>query len=371
MDENFELLTQGSVWTKNAGAKAGKQSKVLWLTNQTLSDKAKVKHPMQVVYVDEEGAVYNRTPEEFFEQYSFYNIDPDLETRLESLLPFNEDDYEDEEGDEEVSLDDSDDAGDEPEQTAEEVMASTLSTARKSLPPNQTLADYLISEDEGSDNPHIGSSFEEALQEMGDEGVNDTEIVFILSQGTEAEVTPASLSNNLIAYAQEPNSDMSMIRHRLLFRLSSELTIQTLQQSFYPDDEQKSAVDAFTINGPFYNEVIAWTDYLGVFPEFAHGAAYASVLLGVDLNVVNARVDTPEDTAEGDPVTMEDPNLPSDVEFKDIELAPVAHSAEEISVENSVSFIVPPQIVIPEVLNQVEHHPVHTHVGNEPAAPLQ
>src|SRR6185437_4225897 len=89
-EEALSLLTPGSVWLKQDG----KQVKVLWITNTTLSAKQQAMAPIQIVYSNEDGNVYSRTVESFLKVHQFWNVDPELENKLENLIVFNEEDYE-------------------------------------------------------------------------------------------------------------------------------------------------------------------------------------------------------------------------------------------------------------------------------------
>src|SRR5882672_9962843 len=84
----LSLLTPGAVFLNEKG----RTVKFLMLTNTDLPAKVQVKHPPQVVYADDEGNFYNRDVDNFLEYYKFYNVDPELESRLDNLLVFNADD---------------------------------------------------------------------------------------------------------------------------------------------------------------------------------------------------------------------------------------------------------------------------------------
>src|SRR5882762_9273060 len=94
-EDNLELLTAGSVWVRNKGKKSGEARKVLFVTNTSLPERAQEQHPPQVIYADDDGNMYNRDVADFFEQYSFFNIDPELESKIENLFVFSESDYDD------------------------------------------------------------------------------------------------------------------------------------------------------------------------------------------------------------------------------------------------------------------------------------
>ncbi len=277
-NEVMDLLTQGSVWKKNSGQKAGRQAKLLFLTNTTLPVRVQEKHPVQVIYADDESNIYNRSIEEFTSQYSFFNVDGELESRLEGLLVFNEDDAE--------------------EETDEEIEASAAAVVARSM--------EAVAAAEGGAAPltanQIGlvnkqpKSFADSLLEdetfdavdgddvVEDEGQHPTVVQFTFGSVSpeSATLTDYELASALVAYSQEPDRGNNMIKHRLLFALNQGVTIATLQEAFIPNDDYNT-VDTIAVVGPHFSEVVPWTDYLGVYPEMAAGRAFATVLLGEDL----------------------------------------------------------------------------------------
>lgn len=317
MQEDIQdLLTKGSVWTRNEGKTAGDQVKVLWITNTSLSEKAQVKFPPQVVYANEDGNIYNRTVESFASQYSFYNVDPDLESKLDALLVFNEDDYE---------MEESDDEGSETEDDSEESVVEADTKAK-------TLAEMLASEDEEQTTEELIASALEQHDDHGEENIMMTSVGFVVSQGEDCAIDPDVLTNALVAYSQEPNRELTRVIHKLLFRLSDKVTIQTLEQSFISEKEGQAVVDAFAVTGPFYQEVVAWTNLVGVFPEVAQGTAFASVVLMVtEEDESDEEVNKVQDDPESQQVEAESSSdAVQDVEFQETPSQPEAPEAAKV-----------------------------------------
>ena len=254
----IDLLTQGSVWIKNGGKKAGVHSKVLWVTNTSLSEKIQEKRPPQVVYFDENGNVYNRPVSEFLENYSFYNIDPQLESKLENLVVFNEDDYDEDEVEAEKPVEVSNKVV-EDKPVAEKVETVTLAEAIA----------YGTSEDQLE-------TFEGNIEDLALD--NSTTIAFSYSDGSDPSIASAVLSNAVVGYSQEPSSSLDHVHHKLVFRISKDVTLESLKNVFVPDTDQ-AIVDVIAVNGPFFSNVIAWNHFLGVYPDIAYGQAYAIVVL--------------------------------------------------------------------------------------------
>src|SRR5271156_6411217 len=92
ISDDLALLTPGAVFLN----KVGRIAKILFLSNTSLLTTAKAsileEHPVQVVYANELGEVFNRKLDDFVKKYKFYNVDPELESRLENLFVFSEED---------------------------------------------------------------------------------------------------------------------------------------------------------------------------------------------------------------------------------------------------------------------------------------
>jgi hypothetical protein len=284
-NEALEFLTQGSVWVKEDG----KQAKVLWITNTTLSERQQQANPAHIVYVNEENNVYSRTLESFFKIYQFYNIDPELESRLQELLVFSEDDYEGE-GDDSDDEDGDETAGDEPlllplgtadgiisENLAAQITAEALKLTQEDTSKlTKPLADYLAEEDHDID-VDIGEMVD------GRSGIDEEEgaVTFTMSQGEAPAHSPEELQAALVSYVQEPNKQLNLTQHKLTFLLGNGVTIPSLKDTFVPDD-MRSIVDTFMVNGMHHSEVIEWTDYIGTYPEIVYGREFASVILATE-----------------------------------------------------------------------------------------
>jgi hypothetical protein len=297
MNESLELLTPGSVWVKEDG----KQAKVLFVTNTTLPVRHQEKHPIQIIYANDEADIYSRTLDSFFKIYKFYNIDPELEERLENLITFSEDSVDEDDSDDE------DDGGElilplaapteEVQPEAVKVIADALKVeAEDSSRLTQSLADYLSAKPE-----------EEVAEEITpdeDGGAFDTGgIMFLMSEGDAPSNNSSELESAFVSYSQEPNKQLSITLHKLTFRLGNGVTLETLKDVFIPDD-QRSIVDAFLVRSDFYEELVPWTDYIGIYPELVYGRAFASVIVAtensplIDEQEAQAHIHTPTEAVE-------------------------------------------------------------------------
>lgn len=266
--DQLDLLTPGSVWKKNAN---GRLSKVLHITNTALPERVQKQHPPQVIYADDTGAVYNSGLVDFFSRYAFHNIDPELEQRLDNLLQFADDDEDDD--DEEVVATSSDDSA---------PLALTKPEAEPNAPTKRALAES--TEIIGRRTKTLAEQLEEQLLEADASDENkpgELGIDFIMSAGENTRLTAEQLKNALVMYSQEPNKNLTLTQHRLLFSLGNGISLNALQSAFIPSDDS-STVDAFTISTPYYSDTVIWTEFMGVYPEVVHGAVYASVLVGTN-----------------------------------------------------------------------------------------
>lgn len=269
-NSNLVLLTPGSVWLKGDSKKVS----VLMVTNTTLPERLQKKFPPQVVYVNEEGNYYNRSVENFFEIHQFYNINPELESRLENLIVFDMDNSSDEDLDAEIPEEEGEEEeDDQPVQVfsmdgngvVENSSESDESNEVQAKAKKQTLAEYLAY---GDDSDESASNSRKSID-------------FAFSQGLQPAINADDLRNSFVSYTQEPNGSLNLTVHKLMFELSESVSLANLKDVFIPDDE-RSIVDAFKLKSSFYEEVIAWTDYIGVFPEIRQGRAYGVVHIATE-----------------------------------------------------------------------------------------
>lgn len=82
-NEKYELLTSGSNWFN---PKTEKLVTVLFTTNQNVNAKFAEHNPPQVVFLTASNAVVSVEVEKFLAVHEFYNIQPEVEQIIESLL---------------------------------------------------------------------------------------------------------------------------------------------------------------------------------------------------------------------------------------------------------------------------------------------
>lgn len=235
---DIEMMTPGSVWIN----KKGKRSRFLHATNRHLPDHLQEIYPPMAIYADEDNNILSVPVEDFLSKRKFYNVDPDLEARVNNVLPDADDEatqfsFDEDDGD---SLLISDDDGDESNVQGtidEEIADSNLAGA--------SIFD--------SDEPEAGS--EEYQVTYSAEGTGLPEVI-----------APSILSRHTEGYSQEPMMSEGKIKHTLFVRAGFGITMDTLRSSFHPDNAEINAVYTFKANTDEGIIDVDWDTFVGVFP---------------------------------------------------------------------------------------------------------
>ena len=263
-NENLDLqLSKGSQWMRRDGS----QVKFLFLTNTSLSPRTQEKHPPRVIYADVNGDVYDRTVAEFLKIYQFYNVDGELEQRLNRLIVFNPEDYATIQDDDEViQITDSDED--------DEDTDSIIPEAPKA---DETLAEQMLRELTASagEETHLSVTFAVSRHE----GLR------------QPKLTAEDLAQAVVLYSNEPNDHFNITEHKLLFPLGGPITEESLREIFHPSTEVNT-VDYFTVTTKYRRDEIVWSSWIGIVPEYSVNGLYAAVLVGTD-NVTLDKAPTP------------------------------------------------------------------------------
>jgi hypothetical protein len=321
----LEFLSPGSVWMR----KDGRTAKFLFITNTALKAKTQLQHPPQVVYADNDGKVYNRDIDGFLEMYKFYNVDGELELKLNNLFVFNEADYA------------SDDAAEtaEASEAVEQAVVDLLVTDEVPQSANEgTLAEQLMAELSGDNEPVVAAS-------NSNDGVH-VGFAFAVEEGlVDSPLSARELTDSLVVYSQDPNGTFNLTQHRLLFELSEKVTIDNLRTAFAPS-ETNSTVDAFEVRTKLGTDLVYWTHFIGVYPEFSTNGLYASVLVGTednpstdesDFRVEESDVSEHQDVAsvqhEDGSVTTTSAGLPPDLNAQEVTASPTPAAVFEEAIQ--------------------------------------
>lgn len=246
----LEMLTQGSVWKRNTGKLTGKEVKFLFLTNSTLNAKDQLKHPPQVIYVGDDGAIYNRELDDFLGLYDFYNVDSGLEARLEGLFVFNQDliDDNEDEDDDGGNLDDVEIEGETEEDSEGENKEVTLAQLLAGESAERVQGGFTISNIPNYDR---------------------------------APITEKQLSAAFCGYTQEPLLSHGLLVHRLVFKQNEIIDAEALDLAFAPNAELNT-VESFVVKYRGAIRPVLWTTWLGVYPHLTADGNFLTVMVGTD-----------------------------------------------------------------------------------------
>lgn len=279
ISDDLALLTPGSVFVN----KKGRVAKLLFVTNTSLLTTApehiQAEHPVQIVYANEDGEVFNRDLDDFIAKYKFYNVDPELEARLDNLLVFSEDD---------PALEV---AAEQDLTVSKHSVVDDVQVNDPMWAPTQTnkiVADALtVGDDEEEDGLSLlpPQHEEDNSIKIATPAANLRVVFNTLSGSLVGSGVPAKLSQSLVAYGQEPDITQSLIIHRLTFALDNSLTMEVLQDLFRPREDEndpRHTIDVFDVQTAYSSDSIVWTSYIGVFPDYNKGGLYATVMVGTD-----------------------------------------------------------------------------------------
>jgi hypothetical protein len=298
-----DFLTPASVFTREDG----REARVLFLTNTALPEKLKSKFPPQVVYADENDNVLSCGIEKFLSIRKFFNVDPELEQRLNNLLAASSGDDEDVldlmadggSGDDELEVSDGGQEGDDDDLdlSALEAEAGITSSQTRDLDSIDT----------------------------------KTQVVTFSVRNPElpAVVDPEALTAAVVSYQQQPSADLLATQHVLFIQAEAGINAQTLGAAFSPANENTNQTFEFAVDadGSGVMQAVNWDTFIGVYPCVFYGQRMFQVLFSVA-------------------------NLPAD------HSAIIEGIAEEVAEE-----------VAAEVLNAIDAVPVVAQVDSQPAAP--
>lgn len=232
---DLEQLTEGAVWHRADG----RASRVLFVTNKTLPVKVQEVFPQMVVYADENDNVLSVPVDRFVSNRKFYNVEPELESRLLNLLALAADSGEDEEFDLE---------GDTLEVEGDDLLDDTTFSGTD---VHRTIVNFT---------PHS----------------IDLPVV----------IDPLLLASLVSSYQQLPGAD-NTIQHALFIRAEG-VTKAGLKASFSPSNEAVNAVFDFTVETRDEVLEIGRSTFVGVFP---------AVFYDVDMYQVVFTTDAPAEEA--------------------------------------------------------------------------
>lgn len=246
----LEDLTPGSVWRRENG----KNSRVLFVTNQHFPEKILRTYPQQVVYADEDNNIISTPVEDFIAKREFYNVDPDLEQRALALLGMQDEDFE--LGEDSLQVEDDD-------ETEDEAVRAVVSDAVEDVDTEANIAEQIVYNDQ----PRVAAEPEQVeppitYQYRGTSAA--------LAEGIDREL----LARLTRGYAQAPTEGGRKV-------------LNTLFVDAAPGVDQFSLTDAFTGDAATYNFTVEtasgsievdWDEFVGVYPMVAQGQTSYQVM---------------------------------------------------------------------------------------------
>jgi hypothetical protein len=241
-----DFLTPASVFTREDG----REARVLFVTNMALPEKLKKQFPPQVVYADENDNILSCDIDRFLNKRTFFNVQPELEARLNNLLaaPASDsgEDVLDLMGDDDLTL--TDDGDGDLDLSAMERDAGIGSND---------------SEDIDSQDPIVVFSPRNA----------DLPSVFDIDTLTAA----------VASYQQQPSADLSAVQHVLFIKAEAGIDATVLDAVFSPANEARNqtlefAVDAY---GTGTMHSVNWDTFVGIYPCVFYGSRMFQVIFSV------------------------------------------------------------------------------------------
>lgn len=333
---DLDDLTPGSVFVRADGSKRY----VLFLANATLRGRKAEKFPQRVVFSNENGDVFDMTVNDFFRGTKFYNVEPDLERRLENLLVLVPSE-----------------AG-----TLDEAVAATLT-----LTTDDEQVDF------GTDDEQVVASLtavdesDSDLNEvLGDEPVHPgPALAFISAEGAKPPVPAEVLAALVTSYQQEPRFADKQVIHKITFGLPANISAEAIKQCFGLDGAEFTAYPLFELNADDFGSearIVDWSDIIGGFRQYDKGVVSLQIVLGETVETTEDRVIHVVDV--GGELTADQ----LDAVVEAFQAAPVAQTVGQLAPVAPVVQAAPTVQVAPVVQPApIAHHGNHVHPVVQPA----
>lgn len=263
VEETLSLLTPGSVWLSAKGV----PSYVLCVTNENIPAAKQKQFPPQVVFADEDGELFSVGLDRFLEHRSFHHVEYELEQKIENLFVSEPKPEDETEGADDAAgfVADADSKPSLPQSILELEEQAALAEASKGADASRGLrAVFQFEHTQGLEDPVLNS------------------IV---------------LANALRSFGQEPNVTEKQLTTRLTFLMDAAVTLDTLDATFNDTqvaESHRRGVVAITVQSAGHLETILWNRYLGTYPIFTDGGAFAVVMLASDADVQENEVEAHE-----------------------------------------------------------------------------
>jgi hypothetical protein len=292
---DLDFLTPGSVFTRQDG----RESRFLFLTNQSLPKKIQDDYPPQVVYADENGNILSCDIDRFLNKRKFLNVDPELESRLNNVLALGSaggEDTLDLDGDE-LTIDDG-------------TGSSVFDALDGEEEPDGDTAEPVVDLNDGSND------------------IDDAQdIVKYLPVNAVADVpsflTAEQLGLATASYQQGPGVQPGTIQHSLFIRDEPGITSKTLHASFSLKNAETNTIYDFQVEIEGREIVVNWDTFVGIFPCVFFGSRMYQVVFSSDANyavpAATPAAPTPQQAVETQVAAQELSHAEADAELAAIE----------------------------------------------------
>lgn len=272
-----DFLTPASVFTREDG----REARMLFLTNTALPEKLRAKFPPQVVYADENDNVLSCDIERFLDTRKFFNVDPELEARLNNLLAASSTD------------------------SGEDILDLMTSDDDDSLVMTDEGDDDNGSDDD--DSLELSAQIDAAALDIDIESIDDqSPIVTFTATGADLApiFDPEVLAAAVTSYQQQPSWDLTAVQHVLFIKAEPGINALTLSQAFSPVNEGRNQTLEFAVDadGTGVMQNINWDTFIGVYPCVFYGSRMFQVVF----SVANVPAGAAEIIAEAAPAVAND-----------------------------------------------------------------
>lgn len=263
-----DFLTPASVFTREDG----REARVLFVTNMNLPEKVRAKFPPQVVYADEQDNILSSSIEKFLSNRTFFNVHPELETRLNNLLAFSPSDNDDDILDLIGGLED--DAG----------SSNTISGLDDDGPGDSDFGD-----DSDDDSLEVGDAVDQnggqrVIADADKDLELDEQEAIVTFTINDSHLPPVfdvdQLSAAVASYQQQPSADLLSTQHILFIKAEAGVNANSLDAAFSPASVGRNQTLEFAVdlngNGQFTE--IDWSTFIGVYPCVFYGSRMFQVI---------------------------------------------------------------------------------------------
>lgn len=245
-----EYLTPGSVWHRIKKKKVY-ASTVVCVTNEHVSESHSEEYPKMVIYLDSKDRFCSLPVEDFIAKRTFYNVNPSIESSIETLT--SQEGVEDDE---------------------EEIIASAEEEAANEETKEEDSSEY--------DPKKIFKFFTSSPDSKNDD--------FLIE-----------VQNNIETYTQRPDYLNDVINHEIYLRSGfDEKRLARLLIS--EESNEVPEIDSFAIEGTVYRI----SAMLGIFPMYAADGKYHILYLASSMKLDSSENDATEDSGESQDLIVED-----------------------------------------------------------------